>query len=304
MTEKLKIDGRIIEVSNRDKVLFPSDGITKGDLIEYYHHIADTMLPHMRGRPVTMYRLPDGLDGEGFYQKEISDYFPDWTKRAAMKKGGGSVNHLICEDAATLVYLADQACITPHVWLSRVDRPDNPDMLVFDLDPPGDDFEPVCDAARSLRALLDELRLGSYVKATGSRGFHVVVPLDRKSGFERAHAFARDVAKVLAGRNPKHLTDEQRKEKRRGRILVDYLRNSYAQTMVAPYAVRARRGAPVAAPLDWEELKNRDLSPQTYNLKNIFRRLSQKNDPWATMWHNAHSLEQARKHLDELIEMR
>ncbi len=298
VTDSLKIDGYEIEVTNRDKVLFSTDGITKGELIEYYRRIADVMLPYLRGRPLTMQRFPDGLEGESFYQKEISDYFPDWIKRATVKKGGGSVNHVICEDVATLVYLADQACITHRVWLSRIDRLHNPDMLVFNLNPAGGDFEPVRKANFSLRELLEELGLGSNVKTPGLRGTHVVVPLDRTSDFKQAWAFARDVAGLLVKRDRENLTGEQRKEKRKSRILVDYLRNSYAQTAVAPYAIRAIAGAPVAAPLEWEELADRGLGPQSYNIKNIFRRLSGKDDPWAGMWRKAYSLEKAGKRLE------
>lgn len=210
-----------IELSNTDKVFFPADDITKGDLINYYYKIAKTMLPHTEGRPITMHRFPDGMDGEGFYQQEISDYFPDWIERASVKKEGGRVTHVICRNAATLVYLANQACITPHVWLSREDHLNHPDLMIFDLDPPADDFELVRHAAQLLRGFLGELEIESFVKTTGSKGLHVVVPLDKGADFEEVRGFAQSVATALAERESAKLTTEQRKEKRKGRVFLE-----------------------------------------------------------------------------------
>lgn len=301
MAGKITIEGHSIEVGSESKVLFPRDGITKKDLLNYYQRVSKTMLPHLQGRPITMQRFPDGLEGEGFYQKEISQYFPPWIERVAVKKEGGKVNQVICEDTVTLLYLAEQACITLHISLSRVDRPYNPDLMIFDLDPSGKNFKAVRQSASLLRELLEELKLVSYIKTTGSRGVHVTVPLDRKADFNDTHVFAKDVAGILTKHHPKLLTDEQRKEKRYGRIFIDYLRNSYGQTAVAPYSVRAIEGAPVATPIDWEELNNSRLHPQCYNTSNIFRRLSHKADPWAGILNNANSLKKARELLDRLI---
>jgi DNA ligase D-like protein (predicted polymerase) len=207
-----------VEISNPDKALFP-DGLTKAELARYHERIAETMLPHVRGRPVHMQRFPDGIEGEEIQQRLAADYFPDFVARARVeRKRGGSVEHVVIENAETLVYLADQACITPHVWLSRIDKLDNLDQLIFDLDPPGRDVGAVRDAARALRELLGEVELTAYVKTTGSRGLHVVAPLDRSALFEEARAFARELAALLAEREPKRFTVEQRKEKRRGRL--------------------------------------------------------------------------------------
>ncbi|MFP3898609.1 MAG: non-homologous end-joining DNA ligase [Dehalococcoidia bacterium] len=300
MAPEISIGRYTIQLSNTDKVLFPGDGITKGDLIDYYHKIAGTMLPYLEGRPVTMHRFPDGIGEEGFYQQEISDYFPDWVERIAVKKQDGSVTHAICQNAATLVYLANQACITPHVWLSRKAKLDCPDVMIFDLDPPAEDFAPVRDAARSLRGFLKELGLESFVKTTGSRGLHVVVPLDRNADFDEVRDFAHGVAAALADRESEALTVEQRKDKRKGRVFVDYLRNSYGQTAVAPYAVRARAGAPIATPIDWHELGDKNITSQSFNIENIFRRLSRKEDPWQRTWHRSHSVSEARQKLDDM----
>jgi bifunctional non-homologous end joining protein LigD len=308
--ESLKIGGdsitvgsRTIKVANLDKVIFPDEGITQGDLLDYYRGIADTILPHVRGRPLTMQRFPDGIDAEGFYQKEAPDYFPDWIERVSIEvEGEGEAQpQVVCGDVATLVYLVDQGCITPHVWLSRADKLHYPDKLIFDLDPPDDAFEPVRSAAQSLRDLLEEIELPAFVMTTGSRGLHVVVPLDRSADFDTVRACAKDLARLLTKRQPDRLTVEMRKAKRGDRIFLDYLRNSYGQNGVAPYAVRAKPSAPVATPLDWDELSDPDLNSQSYRVKNIFRRLGQKDDPWRGILRHAHSLSGPRQRLDNLI---
>jgi bifunctional non-homologous end joining protein LigD len=287
-----------VEISNPDKALFP-DGLSKAELARYYERVAETMLPHVRGRPVHMQRFPDGIEGEEIQQKQAPDYFPKFVKRARVKrKRGGSVEHVVIDNAETLVYLADQACITPHVWLSRTDRLDDPDQLIFDLDPPGRDLAPVRDAARALRELLEEVGLAAYVKTTGSRGLHVVSPLDRSSGFDDTRAFARELAALLAEREPKRFTVEQRKEKRRRRLYLDTARNAYAQTAVAPYAVRALAGAPVACPLEWRELGR--VEPQQFTVRNIARRLARREDPWAEIASDARSLREAQQRLARL----
>jgi bifunctional non-homologous end joining protein LigD len=301
--EKIKVGSRTIEVANLDKVMFPDEGITQGALMDYYRRIAETMLPYMKGRPLTMQRFPDGIGDGGFYQKEAPDYFPDWIRRVSIEvKGEGQEQpQVICDDVATLVYLVDQGCITPHVWLSRADKLTHPDKLTFDLDPPDDDFELVRSAAQSLREVLEGVGLLPFVMTTGSRGLHVVVPLDRSADFDTVRSFAKDLAGVLAEREADRLTTKVRKDKRGNRLFLDYLRNSYGQNTVAPYAVRAKPGAPVATPLDWDELSDSNLHSQTYTMQNIFRRLSQKEDPWKEMMRHARSLSEPRRQLDNLM---
>jgi bifunctional non-homologous end joining protein LigD len=208
----------------------------------------------------------------------------------------------VAENEETLVYLADQACITPHTWLSRVDRLDRPDRLVFDLDPSKEDFSAVRAAARRLGDLLeDELGLARFAMTTGSRGVHVVVPLRRDHDVDEVRRFARDVARVIAERYPDDLTVEARKAKRGDRILVDVARNGWAQTVVAPYAVRPKPRAPVATPLDWSELSDSRLGPQRWNVRNLFRRLDRDGDPWAAIARSARSLGAPRRRLDKLL---
>jgi len=299
MSEKTMSFGSVtVELSHTNKLFFPEAGLTKGDLIDYYHRIAETMLPHLLQRPLTMHRFPDGLTGEGFFQQNAPAYFPEWIERVTVKKQGGRVTHPICDREATLVYLANQACITPHIWLSRVDQLNYPDRLIFDLDPPNDDFEPVRAAAWSLRQLLAEVGLVPFVMTTGSRGLHVVVPLDARSAFDAVRSFAQDLAEFLARRQPERLTTEQYKDKRQGRLFLDTKRNAYAQTAVAPYAVRMKPSAPIATPLDWEELGDHRLHSQSYTISNIFRRLGQKADPWQEIQHHVRSLKQPRRQLD------
>ncbi|BAI62197.1 conserved hypothetical protein [Methanocella paludicola SANAE] len=280
MTEVLHIEGHDIKVTNPDKVLFPEDGITKGELVDYYRRISGVMVPLVRGRPMTMQRFPDGIGKEGFFQKEASDYFPDWVHRATLELGKGGIQHqVVCDDAATLVYLASQAMITPHVFLSRIDKVHYPDRLIFDLDPPDNNFETVRSAAKTIREALDAEGYPVYLMTTGSRGLHVVVPLDRSADFDTVRAFARGFGEKLTKKYPDRFTIELSKEKRRGRLFLDYLRNSYGQTGVAPYGVRARSGAPVATPITWDELD--DISgSQEYNIRNIMGRMDKRGDAW------------------------
>jgi bifunctional non-homologous end joining protein LigD len=296
----LHIGRRRLTVSHMDKVFFPDAGLTKGDVVEYYRRLADTMLPHLRDRPLSLQRFPDGIGEEGFYQKDAPDYFPVWIRRVEVevKEDKATQPQVVCDDAASLVYLASQACLTLHPWLSRADALDRPDKLIFDLDPPDDDFGPVRAAARALRGLLDDVGLVPYLMTTGSRGLHVAVPLDRQAEFDDVRAFAHDLAALLARREPKRFTVATRKAERKGRLFLDYLRNAYGQTAVAPYALRAKPGAPVATPLDWDELDDASLRSQTYTLGNIFRRLGQKDDPWRQMMRHRRSLDDPRQRLD------
>jgi bifunctional non-homologous end joining protein LigD len=299
MAPTIEVDGYEIALSSADKVLFPAAGISKGDLIDYYRQIAPTMLPHIAGRPLSLQRYPDGIEAGGFMQKNASDYFPDWIRRARLTKEDGEVEHVVAEDAATLVYLANQACITLHAGLSRIDRIDHPDVMVLDFDPSDEDFAKVKRAAKDARCLLDEVGLTSFVQATGSRGLHVWVPLDRAMTFDEVREVAAGLAETLTARRPDERTTAQRKAKRGDRVFIDIARNAYAQTVVAPYAVRARPQASVATPLDWDELDS-DLKPDRYTIRNLFRRLAQKPDPWAEIGKHGQSLAPARDKLAAL----
>lgn len=298
----MSINGHTVEVKHLEKVFFPAENITKGDLIAYYQRIAETMLPYLEGRPLTMQRFPDGIDAGGFYQKKMPDYFPDWISRASIhvEEDGREQRQVVCDNKATLVYLANQACITPHIWLSRADRLNAPDKLIFDLDPPSNDFGPVRQAAQGLHDLLIDLDVSSFVMTTGSQGLHVVVPLDRRSNFDAVRDLARQIAELLSQRDPDGLTTTLDKDGREGKLFLDYLRNAYGQNSVAPYAIRALPGAPIATPLDWSELDNPELDAQRYHMGNIFRRLGQKEDPWQGLMDEVHSLDKIKERLEDI----
>ena len=274
------IDGHEITISNPDKVLFPDDGITKGDLVDYYGRIADRMLPHVRDRPLHMNRFPDGIGGIAIQQKRVPDSFPSWIRRATVDlHKGGTITHAVIDNAATLVYLANYNMITAHVWLSRIQAPEQPDQLIFDLDPSDDDFRLVRGAALTLKAIIEDLNLIPFVKTTGSRGLHVVVPITVGPGFEEVHRFADHVAQRLAARDPDHLTTEFMKQKREGRLFIDVNRNAYAQTAAAPYTVRARRTAPIAVPIAWSDVERDTLRPDGVTIRNIWEWLRDHGDP-------------------------
>jgi bifunctional non-homologous end joining protein LigD len=298
--EILRVDGHEVNITRPEKVLFPEDGITKGDLIRYYQRISPWMLPHLEGRPLALQRFPDGIDKASFFQKAAAPYYPAWIKKATVPKAGGTVKHVVCDDMATLVYLANQACITPHIWLSRVDKRQFPDQMIFDLDPSTEDVGSVVDAALLLKDVLDDLELPGYIKATGSRGVHIGVPLDRAQDFDAVRAFARSVAEIIVARDPSRYTLEQYKSKRRGRVFIDTNRNAYAQTAVAVYAVRARNGAPVSVPLEWNELRNKNFRPDGVTMRTVFERLDKDNDPWKDFGRHATSLDKARQKLEQL----
>jgi bifunctional non-homologous end joining protein LigD len=245
-------------------------------------------------------RYPDGIEGARIVQKSASSYFPKWIKTATVKKAGGSLRQVLGEDAATLAYLANQASITPHIWLSRIERPDYPDQLIFDLDPSGEDFAPVRDTAQALREQLEGMGLPTLVKSTGSRGIHVTVPLKPELDFETVRSFARQLAERIAGADPKHRTTAQRKSERRGRLFLDTNRNAYAQTAVAPYAVRARKGAPVAIPIRWDELDKPTFRLDGVTIRSVFDRLKHMDDPWKEFSRKAVSLKRALAKLEEL----
>jgi bifunctional non-homologous end joining protein LigD len=293
---------RTVRVHRAGKVLFPGDGdakeYTKGDLVDYYRSAARLMLPHLRGRPLMLERHPDGVDGPRFMQKNTPENYPEWITRVELPKEGGTVCHTVCDEAATLVYLADQAAVTLHRWLSRTGSVDRPDRLVFDLDPAEDDFEAVREAAVLLGELLDELRLPSGLMTTGSRGLHVVVPLDGRHGFDEVREFAHDVADTLAAAHPDRLTTAARKKERGERLYLDIGRNAYAQTAVAPLTVRALPGAPVATPIAWSQLDDPGLHARRWTIDDAVEQAG--SDPWDGVMSRGRALGPARRRLDAL----
>jgi bifunctional non-homologous end joining protein LigD len=277
-------------ITHPEKVLFPDDGITKGELAAYYEAIAPSMLPHLSGRPVTMERYPAGIDKPGFLQKDVSKGFPEWLARVEVPKKGGVVHHPLVGDTRSLLWLANQNCVTPHVWTSRVPNLYQPDICVFDLDPSEDEPDALRAAAVAVRDLLNELGLLSWVKTSGSKGFHIVVPLDGKSGFDEVAGFAQAVATILVKRHPQNLTMEFSKVDRGGRILIDTWRNGYSATFAAAYAVRAKSGAPVSAPCTWAEVELGTVGPRTFTLRTMISRVADVGDLWSDLSSRGYAL--------------
>ena len=277
-------------ITHPEKVMFPEDGITKGELAAYYEAIAPVMLPHLCGRPITMERYHRGIGEPGFFQKDVSKGFPEWLQRVEVAKKGGSVHHPLACDARSLLWMVNQNSITPHVWTSRVPKLHQPDICVFDLDPAEDDAKVLRATALALRCLLGELGLRCWVKTSGSKGFHIAAPLDGASETGEVARFAHAVGREMVRRDPEHLTQEFSKADRGGRILVDTGRNAYSATFAAAYAVRAKPGAPVSAPCGWEEVESGEAGPRTFTLRKMEARIARSGDLWAGMLKHAQSL--------------
>jgi bifunctional non-homologous end joining protein LigD len=296
----IELDGHTVDLSHPHKSLYPQDGITKGDVMNYYRRVAPRMLPYLRDRPLVMRRFPDGVDKEGFFQKERAKHFPDWIRTTTLDKvEGGTVTHVVCNDAATLVFLANQGTIEFHTLLAPTATPHRPDRLIFDLDPSTDDLTPVMKGTQAFRDLLVELDVTGFVCSTGSRGVHVHVLLDRSGDFDAARGFARRLAETIAAGDPDSFTVEQRKAARGSRLFIDTLRNGFGQHAIAPYSLRARARAPVAVPVTWDEATKASFHPRGVALRGVFRRLgAQQNDPWAGMSRHRYSIRALSERLD------
>ena len=273
-------------ITHPEKLMFPDDGITKGELASYYEMIAPYMLPHLCGRPITMERYHRGIAVAGFFQKDVTKGFPKWLERVEVPKKGGTVHHPVACNVDSLLWLANQNTVTPHVWTSRAPDLFHPDVCIFDLDPAVDNPAEVRAAALQLRDLLQELGLRSWIKTSGSKGFHIAIPLDREADYGEVEAFAHRVGKTLVSRDTSHLTQEFSKVDRGGRILVDTGRNGYSATFAATYAVRAKPGAPVSAPCTWDEIERGEIAPRTFTLRTMAARIAAAGDVWADI--NAH----------------
>jgi bifunctional non-homologous end joining protein LigD len=270
-------------ITHPDKLMFPDDGITKGELAAYYEAIAPYMLPHLSGRPITMERYHRGIAAQGFFQKDVTKGFPKWLERVEVPKKGGTVHHPVANDVQSLLWLANQNTVTPHVWISRAPDLFHPDLCVFDLDPTVDDDSAVRHAALQLRDLLAELGLRCWAKTSGSKGFHIAVPLDREADFGEVETFAHQVGNILVNRDPSRLTQEFAKADRGSRILVDTGRNGYSATFAAAYAVRAKPGAPVSAPCTWDEIERGHVAPRTFTLRTMAARVAAVGEVWEDM---------------------
>ena len=291
----LVVDGRKIEVGHPDRVYFPASNFTKFDMLGYYASISGPMARQTRRRALSLRRYPCGIGQKGFFQKRVGSYFPPWIPRATLPIKEGSLEYAVGGDPAALVWLASLGTIEFHAMLSRTDKPYAPDQIIFDLDPPDDYSDDVRLAALGLKAICDDLGLASLVKTTGSRGFHVIVPIARHYDFDQTRTFARLLAARLLEQQPGRLTLDMRKAQRQGRILVDIWRNGYGQTAIAPFSIRARPGAPIAVPLHWDDLKSRDIHPRAVTLGNYRKHAEKAANAWPQTLGPARQLEKALK---------
>jgi bifunctional non-homologous end joining protein LigD len=271
-----------VTLTHPSKVLFPADGITKQDLADYYALVADAMLPHLRRRPITMERYPAGIGAKGFLQKNVVKGFPAWLKRVEAPKAGGTVNYPLANDKRSLEWMANQNTITLHVWASRVPHIQRPDLCIVDLDPSEDDPPALREAMLGLKAILEDRGVTSYVKTSGSKGFHVVVP-QKRATFHDTGEFSGEVATALVDRLPRLTTLAFAKAEREGKIFVDVGRNRPGATFAAAYTVRAKPGAPVSAPCTWQEVADGTVHPQTFTLRTMAARLAAVGDLWAPL---------------------
>ncbi|HJR05946.1 MAG TPA: non-homologous end-joining DNA ligase [Pyrinomonadaceae bacterium] len=297
----VRIGDAVVALTNLDKVYWPDDEYTKGDLIRYYYEIAPYLSPYLEGRPLIMKRYPAGIAGNSFHQHDVNEA-PDFISTASIDvEEGHEVDYIVGGDSATLVYMANLGAIERHPWHSRIERLDHPDWVVFDLDPENVDFEVVCDVALTTRDVLASLRLESYVKTSGSRGLHVYVPIKPTHDYTEAARFAELVARRVVGEHAEVATVERAlKKRKRARIYMDHMQNARGKSVVAPYSVRPRAGAPVSAPLSWDEVKRKKIRPQDFNIKNIFGRLKRTGDLFKPVLGGKQTLSEALLELESV----
>jgi len=296
---------RGVRLTSPDRVLFPRDGITKGDLFSYYERIAPVLVPHLRDRPFTLKRYPHGIDGEIYFQKQTPRGAPDWlrTRRfTTHPRGGGSrqVDFALVDSPEAVLWMVQMNCVDMNAWYSRVDRPDRPDYVVFDLDPPDepDAFDAAIEVAHLVRELLDEVGLPGHVKTSGADGIHVLAPVRRRATFEDTYAFAEDAARLLERRHPGLVTTEWLKRKREG-VLLDHRQNGWGKTIASVYSVRPKPGAPVSTPLRWEELRP-GLRPREFPMEAVLERVRRHGDLYAPVLDEPHALGAAARRLARL----
>jgi bifunctional non-homologous end joining protein LigD len=295
-----------VNLTHPDRVLFPDDGITKGDVFRYYERIAPALVPHLRDRPFTLKRYPHGITGEVYFQKQVPRGAPDWIPTREFTthpRGGGSrqVDFALVNEPEAVLWMVQMNCIDMNAWYSRVDKPDRPDYVVFDLDPPDepDGFELAVRVAHLIRGLLDEVGLPGYVKTSGADGIHVLAPVRRRAGFDDTYAFAESASRLLEQRHPGLVTTEWLKKKREG-VLVDHRQNGWGKTIASVYSVRPKPGAPVSTPLRWEELTE-DVRPRDFGIDVVPDRVERHGDLFAPVLEDARPLGAAARALARLV---
>jgi bifunctional non-homologous end joining protein LigD len=278
----LKVGKITLHLTNQDKIYFPDDNITKGDIVNYYREIADIMLPYLKDRPQSMNRFPNGIKGPGFFQKDVDvKKSPPWikTKKVYSESNDKYIDYLLCNDKATLIYMANLGCIEINPWNSTVKNPENPDWVVIDLDPEKIDFKQVVKTAVEVKRLMDELETECYCKTSGATGLHIYIPLAARYDYDTVKNFAHLVAHTINVRLPGITSIERMPAKRQHKVYVDFLQNRRGQTLAAPYSARPKPGATVSTPLEWKEVNDK-LSPADFTIKNILKRIEKKGDLW------------------------
>lgn len=286
----VQVGGHDLRLTNLNKVFWP-DSFSKAQLVKYYLDIAPFILPHIRNRPLVMKRYPDGIYGNSFYQKECPEYAPDWIETYPIWHSEKVVNYIVCNDAATLAWLANQACIEFHAWLSHLENIDNPDVAVIDLDPDaGTSFDDVMDIALLCRGALEEYDLVPFVKTSGSRGLHLFIPILNEHPNSKVTSAMKHIADMIIRVYPQKATVERVVAKRKGRVYIDYLQNGWGKTMVFQYSLRPLPAAPVSTPLLWAEVESKQVKPASLNINNIFRRIEKYGDILAEMPNHRRSI--------------
>src|SRR5256885_3617567 len=299
------VEGRTVKLSSPDRVLYPEDGITKGDVFEYYKQVGPTIVPHLRDRPFTMKRYPHGITGEVFFQKQAPRGMPDWIPTRQFRtwpREGGSrlVDFPLIDSPEAVLFMVQTSCIGMTAWYSGVDKPDRPDFVLFDLDPPDDGFELAIEVAQLIHELLDDVGLPGYVKTSGADGIHVVAPITRRSTFHQTYEFAERASRLLERRHPGTVTTEWLKKKREG-VLVDHRQNGHGKTIASVYSVRPKPGAPVSTPLRWDEL-TKDVRPRDFTMEAALARIERHGDLFAPVLEDPRPLAPAAKALSALYD--
>ncbi|HYX42361.1 MAG TPA: non-homologous end-joining DNA ligase, partial [Pyrinomonadaceae bacterium] len=299
----VKVGGHVVALTNLDKLYWPDDGYTKGDLIRYYYEVAKYILPYLKDRPLIMKRYPNGIRGPFFHQHDVNEA-PVYVRTATLEvEEGHTVDYIIGDNLPTLLYMANLGAIERHPWHSRTRNLDHPDWFVFDLDPSaGVEFETICEVAVTTRDLLASVGLECYAKTSGSRGIHVYVPVKPVYSYAQIAEFAEQVATLVARANSQVATVERAlKRRKRGQIYVDHMQNARGKSVVAPYSVRPRAGATVSAPLEWREVERKRITVQDFTIKNMLRRVGAKGDLFAAVLKNKQTLNKAQQAVAELF---
>ena len=292
-----------VDLTNLDKVFWPEEGYTKGDVVAYYRSAAPFILPYLKDRPESLHRHPDGIAAPGFFQKNVDHAVPGWveTVRVYSESDGRQVAYLLCQDEAALVYMANLGCIEINPWHARTGRLDNPDYMVLDLDPLDVPFYDVTKCALAARDLLTEIGAACFCKTSGATGLHVYVPLGAQYSHDQATQFALLVSRLVHRRLPGSTSIERMPEKRKGRVYLDFLQNGRGQTLAAAYCLRPRKGAPVSAPLAWEEV-DESLDPARFTIETMASRLQKVGDLWKDVLGPGIDMEQCLSRLDDMLE--